>query len=278
VRDALASARAAYADELRRASGLRSEALVRALAETPRERFLGPPPWDLIRVPGGTHQSSVARDLYTNALVVVDARRGINNGEPRFLLRLIDQLDLAPGERAVHVGCGVGYYTALIAAVVGPTGRVLGIEFEADLAARGRENLRDLPWVRVVHGDGCRVDPGEVDAILVNAGATHPIPLWLDRLAPGGRLLLPITGSNAFGAMLRCVRAGGRFTVSFVSPVAVYPCAGARDPEIERALDAALVGAGILELGAVRTLRRDAHAREESCWLHAGALCLSKRE
>lgn len=273
--DPLAAARAAYAEELRRAAGLRSERLVRALAETPRERFVGPGPWELIAIPGGARRTHDPRDLYSNALVVIDAARGINNGEPRFLAYLVDQLDLGPGARAAHVGCGVGYYTALIAAIVGPTGRVIGIEFAADLAERARENLRDLAWVRVVAGDGCRVDPGEVDAILVNAGATHPIPLWLDRLAPGGRLLLPLTGSNGFGAVLRLQRADGGFHVSFVSSVGIYPCAGARDPEIERALDTALARSGIPGIGAVRTLRRDSHAPAASCWLHAGSLCLS---
>jgi len=276
--DPLAAARTAYAEDLRRTARLRSERLVRALAETPRERFVGPGPWDLIAVPGGARHSEDPRDLYQNALVVIDAARGINNGEPRFLTHLIDRLDLAPGERAEHLGCGVGYYTALVAEVVGPTGSVVAIETEADHAARARENLRDRPWVRVVHGDGCAVDPGPVDAILVNAGATHPIALWLDRLAPGGRLLLPLTGSNGFGVVLRIARAGARFAVSFVSTVVIYPCAGAREPEAERALDRALVGDGHLGIGGVRSLRRDAHAAEPTCWIHAGALCLSTLE
>jgi protein-L-isoaspartate(D-aspartate) O-methyltransferase len=276
--DPLVAARAAYAEELRRASGLRSERLVRAFAETPREAFVGPGPWELIAVPGGARSTADARDLYTNALVVIDPVRGINNGEPRFLARLVDALDLAEGERAAHIGCGVGYYTALIAAVVGPSGSVVAIEYEADLAERARENLRSLPWVRVVHGDGCRVDPGPVDAMLVNAGATHPIDLWLDRLAPGGRLVLPITGSNGFGAVLRFQRGERGFQASAVSTVVVYRCAGARDPEIERALDGAFVGSGIFGVGAVRSLRRDAHAPDETCWMHAGPLCLSTQE
>jgi protein-L-isoaspartate(D-aspartate) O-methyltransferase len=132
--------------------------------------------------------------------------------------------------------------------------------------------------VRVVHGDGCTVDPGPADAMLVNAGATHPVALRLDRLAPDGRLLLPLTGANRFGAVVRIARAGAGFAASFVSPVGIYPCAGARDAEAEAALDRALAGNGLLGIGRVRSLRRDAHAAGPSCFVHAGALCLSTLE
>jgi protein-L-isoaspartate(D-aspartate) O-methyltransferase len=52
--------------------------------------------------------------------------------------------DLRRGDRVIHVGCGVGYYTAIIAEVVGPSGQVIGLEIDADLAARARENLAQL--------------------------------------------------------------------------------------------------------------------------------------
>ena len=34
-----------------------------------------------------------------------------------------------------------------------------------------------------------------MDAVLINAGVTHPLDVWLDALAPGGRLVLPITAT-----------------------------------------------------------------------------------
>jgi protein-L-isoaspartate(D-aspartate) O-methyltransferase len=71
----------------------------------------------------------------------------------------------------------------------GPNGRVIAIEVDADLAARSRGNLVGLPNVEVVDGDGGEHDSGPADAILVNAGATHPRRIWLDSLRPNGRLV-----------------------------------------------------------------------------------------
>ena len=102
----------------------------------------------------------------------------------------------------MHVGCGTGYYTAILAELVGPAGRVTALDVDADLAARSRNNLADL-HVTVVPGDGGEHDAGPADAILVNAGATHPRPVWLHSLRPRGRLLLPLTGLSRTGWVLR---------------------------------------------------------------------------
>jgi protein-L-isoaspartate(D-aspartate) O-methyltransferase len=75
----------------------------------------------------------------------------------------------------VHAGCGTGYYTAIIAHVVGEHGRVTAIEFDQGLAARARTNLRHLPHVEVIAGDATVYDPGKVECIFINAGATHPV-------------------------------------------------------------------------------------------------------
>ena len=57
----------------------------------------------------------------------------------------------------VHVGT-VGYYTAILAELVGFAARVTAIEFDAEFAARARANFAQTPRVGVVHGDGTRVD------------------------------------------------------------------------------------------------------------------------
>jgi len=44
----------------------------------------------------------------------------------------------AAGEHVVHIGAGVGYYTAILAKLVGAEGRVTAIEFDAELAARAK--------------------------------------------------------------------------------------------------------------------------------------------
>ena len=61
-----------------------------------------------------------------------------------------------------------------MAQIVGPTGSVVAVEVDENLAGTARSNLRDMSWVDVRHGDGTVVEPDSCDAILVNAGMTHP--------------------------------------------------------------------------------------------------------
>jgi protein-L-isoaspartate(D-aspartate) O-methyltransferase len=63
-----------------------------------------------------------------------------------------------------------------------------------------------------------------VDIIMINAGATHPAPQWLDVLRPGSRLLLPLTfepapGTAGKGGMLVVTREADRFFARFISMV-----------------------------------------------------------
>jgi protein-L-isoaspartate(D-aspartate) O-methyltransferase len=273
--------RRCYAEELRAVSHLRSAALVHAFATVPREHFLGPGPWQIVAPgPPGTYRTTADADprhLYHNVLVAIDATRRLHNGQPGFLAWLIEALALQPGERVVHVGCGLGYYTAIMAAVVGPAGAVTAVERDPALAARAGHNLRHLPQVAVAAGDGAAHDPGPSDAILVNAGATHPRPVWLDALRTGGRLLVPLTvavnpSGDGRGGVLQVTRQPHGLAARFISEVSMFPCLGARDPAInDRLQDAFRRGTR----AAVRSLRRDPHDPGETCWLHTGACCLS---
>ena len=171
----LATVRQRYAEEIRQKAQLRSPALIQAFAQTPRERYLGPGPWQVWETMRyHTTPDADLRHLYRDVPVVFDPARWLNNGLPSFVAFLIDALDLQPGEHVVHVGCGTGYYTAILAEVVGPSGRVTAIEIDPDLATRAQSNLIHLPHVEVIQADGGEYDSGSTNAIFVNAGATHP--------------------------------------------------------------------------------------------------------
>jgi protein-L-isoaspartate(D-aspartate) O-methyltransferase len=290
----LEDARRFYAEEIRAVANVQNDALAEAFARVPREDYLGPGPWQIATpdswqvftqagaggAVGGYRTTSDAdpRHLYHNVVVAIDAARRLNNGQPGSLAMWLDALCLRRGERVVHVGCGVGYYTAIIAETVGPEGRVTGVELDPELAARARANLARLPHVKVVEADGGEYDAGQCEAVFVNAGVTHPRRVWLDSLAEGGRLILPLTvargpGDSGGGFMLRVVREGGGFAARFVSPVAIFPCAGSRDDAMNTKLREALMRG---TFAAVRSLRRDAHEPAESCWLHGEGFCLSQ--
>jgi protein-L-isoaspartate(D-aspartate) O-methyltransferase len=256
----LARVRHWYAQDLRlRASVSRNPAIIEAFAAVPRERFLPPGPW--LTFPesrpdeGLTTPDAETHWVYHDILVALDPARQLNNGLPSFWARNFDHLFLARASRVLQVGAGTGYYTAVLAEIVGPQGRVTAVEHDGDLAARARVNVAPWPNVEVVHGDGRTYDAGEVDVIVVFAGSTHPAPLWLDRLAPGGRLLMPLTAENRWGILLRATRPADEalrhasdtaarrdapFEATSIGWVGIFPCAGGRDQEAARRLQARL--------------------------------------
>jgi protein-L-isoaspartate(D-aspartate) O-methyltransferase len=269
-----------FAEEIRAVANIRSEALVDAFAKVPRERFLGPGPWQIQSDRDENYRTTKDADprrLYHNILVAIDPGRRLNNGQPSYLAFCIDSLDLAEGDRVLHVGCGVGYYTAIMAEVVGTSGQVTGVEIDADLASRARENLAYLRQAKVAHGDGGKFDPGPCNAIFINAGVTRPSAVWLDSLLPGGRLILYLTvafddGGSGRGFTLKVKREDRGYTAQFLSGVSVFHCIGSRDEEANQRLREAFMRGA---LGSVQSLRRDGHESSDTCWLHGDGFCLS---
>ena len=279
----LEQARRDYAAMVRRRAGIRSERLLRAFEEIPRERFLGPGPWIVASPQPHETPDGDAVHVYADISVALDAAHNLYNGAPGILGAWIDALDLHEGDRVFHVGGGTGYYTAIIAHVVGPRGRVVMVEVEKGLAGRAHDLLGDIGNVEVIAGDGTAHDPGPCEAVLVNAGASHPAPLWLDRLTAGGRVLLPLTfefpNSNlGKGAILKITRQESGFGAAFLTsatPIVIYSCGGARSASLNQQLMKAYTTQSD-RIGCVRSLRRDAHAPNAMCWVHGDGLCLSE--
>ena len=277
----LAQLRVWYAEELRFAGPVESEAVIRAFAAVPRERFLGPGPWqsrsDAGR--GGYRVTPDAdpRHVYHDVLFALDAGQRINNGSPSLWAYVLDRMDIAPNEHVLHLGCGTGYYSAVMAELVGPGGRVIAVERDPALSARATAALSDWPQVTAVPADGAQFDGGPQDAILLSAGATHPLPLWLDALRPGGRLVFPLTSQRLGGFMLKLARGPTPdwLGAELLCRAWFIPFAGARDADLDRRL-ATQIEIGHADL--VRSLRRDRHAPDGSCWLHGDQFCLSWRE
>lgn len=275
-----------FAEEIDACIGIKTAALIEALATVAREAYLPPGPWT-IRGEGDIGVGVVPRrtldadprHVYHNVAIGIEPGRQLFNGGPTALVATIDALRLAAGHRVLHVGCGLGYYTALIAHIVGASGHVSAIEVDAALAVRAAGNLAAMPWVDVRHGDGREpIDP-PLDAILVNAGVTHPQAAWLDALAIGGRLVLPLTvtspqmGPIAKGALLLLEKRGdGAFDVRMLNLVAIYAAIGLRDEAINTAIGERLRQTPFVP---AKRLRRDAHEQSASCWLHTDTFCFA---
>jgi protein-L-isoaspartate(D-aspartate) O-methyltransferase len=271
-----------YAEEIEATSDLHNAALVEALAAVPRERFLRPGPWvvrseaDLQACAPRRTPDADSRHVYHNVAIALDPARELFNGAPGLLAMVLDRLDPKPGERVVHVGCGTGYYTALMAQCVGPTGTVRAIEVDELLAGEAGSNLAATPWVDVAIGDGCDLS-GAADAVLINAGVTHIPDAWLDALNPGGRIAIPLTVSMkptiGKGLMILVTRAvDNRFSARVIGFVAIYNAVGLRDESAGQQLMAAMQKQPFPPLAQ---LRRDPHDPSSSCWLHREGCCLS---
>jgi protein-L-isoaspartate(D-aspartate) O-methyltransferase len=280
----LAIVRRAYAKQILAAMHVTDERVEAAFAAVPREDFLGPGPWQIFRF-WNSYVPTPSADpvyLYTDDLVGILPDRRLNNGQPSLHAHLLACAAPRPGEHVVHVGAGVGYYSAIMAHLVAASGRVTAIEFDAGLAERAAANLRRHANVRVIPGDGATAAFDPADVIYVNAGATRPADAWLDRLRDGGRLVLPLTTDKGFGAidagMARrgavfvVTRHGTEFAARWVSPVAIFPCKGMRDDASERALAAAFAKD---EWKRVTRLYRTGDLADARCWLRAADWCLA---
>ncbi|MGH7110584.1 MAG: protein-L-isoaspartate O-methyltransferase family protein [Stellaceae bacterium] len=277
--------RRAYARQVMAAAGVADARVEAAFAAVRREDFLGPGPWPVVRRQGPatryiTTPSADPVYLYINDAVGILPERTLNNGVPSLHAVLIAAAAPQEGEHVVHVGAGVGYYTAILAELAGASGRVTAIEFDPDLAARAAANLASMSHVRVIAGDGTRLAFGPADVIYVNAGATRPADPWLDGLKEGGRLILPLT-AHGFpetdarrGTVFRIERRGGEFLARRASAIAVFPCEGGRDEASEKALAAAFDRGGAEQ---VTRLYRRGDLPEEECWLRAPGWCLAYR-
>jgi len=101
--------------------------------------------------------------------------------EPSLWALLYDRVGLKKGDEVIHVGASAGYYSAILAELVGPDGRVTAIEIDLTLAERAANNLAAWQQTRVLRADGFTFRPEQrADAIVVNAGMNYFSMAWLD--------------------------------------------------------------------------------------------------
>lgn len=121
------------------------------------------------------------------------------NSQPSTVADMLELLVVEPGHRVLDVGCGSGWTTALLAALVGPDGTVRGVELVPELVEQGRQNLSHypMPWASISQA---RHDvlglPSEApfDRILVSAEAERLPHSLVEQLTVGGVMVVPVAG------------------------------------------------------------------------------------
>ena len=141
-------------------------------------------------------------DGYTNANVEqwLEKLEGHNRAIFRFRHAIVATLALDPGMEVADVGAGTGFLTLLIAAEVGPEGRVFAEDITPEFLAHIEEITRKqgLGNVTTVLGDSksTKLAPASVDLVLVSDTYHHfefPRPMLESihqALRPDGRLVV----------------------------------------------------------------------------------------
>jgi len=141
------------------------------------------------------------RDVYSDRAFLTkcgpDGRPVSSSSQPAIMAIMLEQLGLEGGQRVLEIGAGTGYNAALINHAVGAAGTVVTVDIDADLAEHARARLRaaGFPAVEVVCADGTDGlrERAPYDRIVATVGAWDIAPAWLDQLADGGRLVVPLS-------------------------------------------------------------------------------------
>src|SRR5436190_7981671 len=143
MRTTVQEARGRYAGAIAAAPGVDDPRVIEAFAAVPRERFVGPGPWLFLGRDGYIQSASADPALlYDDVVVALAPEKRINNGQPSLHARCLSAARVRAGERVLHIGCGTGYYSAILSELVGSSGAVMAWDIEPELAALARRNLR----------------------------------------------------------------------------------------------------------------------------------------
>lgn len=170
--------------------GIRSDAVLRALSAVPRESF----------VPAEFYW-----EAYRNSALPIGVGQTIS--QPLIVAQMAEALLLESTDRVLEVGTGSGYMAAVLSKIVR---QVYTIERLPELAQTAADRLRKLNYlnVHVRQGDGTLgwPDKAPFDAVLVSAGGPHVPQALMDQLCVGGRLVIPLGGTESIQELTRLVR------------------------------------------------------------------------
>lgn len=114
---------------------------------------------------------------------------------PQIQAMMLQQARVRPGMRVLEIGSG-GLNAAYLAELVGEDGEVVTVDIDPGVTERARRLLDEHGYdrVRVVTADAAEPIPdlGEVDVVMVTAGAWDVSPAWTAQLKNGGRLVVPL--------------------------------------------------------------------------------------
>jgi protein-L-isoaspartate(D-aspartate) O-methyltransferase len=191
--------------------GIRDPKILEAFRAVPREEFL----------------SEEYRDLaYGDHPLPIEAGQTIS--QPYIVALMIQAAEIKPGDKVLEVGAGSGYAAAVMSRIAG---KVIAIERQSELVEVARERMQRLGYdnVEIVEGDGTRGWPDEApyDAIVAAASGSHVPQPWIEQLAEGGRIVMPVGDPGWVQKLIKVTKGpGGNLITEDLGGVRFVPLIG----------------------------------------------------
>lgn len=171
------------------ARGITDSKIISVMEDVPRHLFV---------------EEALRSQAYTDYALPIGEKQTIS--QPFIVAAMTDALNLKEDDRVLEIGTGSGYQAAVLSRLVS---HVYSVERIVSLARRARRILDSIHYSNVhIHvSDGSHGWPEQApfDAIIVTAGAPVVPQPYLDQLAIGGRLVIPV-GSGSSQILKRYTR------------------------------------------------------------------------
>jgi len=135
------------------------------------------------------------------ALAYGDANIDLGDGrwmmKPRDFAKMVDAADIEPTDVVLNIACGRGYSVAILAHLAET---VVALESSQELADKATQQLEkcDITNAAVVTGDlkAGAGEHGPFDVIFVDGAVSEVPQSWVDQLAIGGRIIVPMSSGH----------------------------------------------------------------------------------
>ena len=194
--------------------------LRQTLFSVPRHLFIeqyydGEGPDEIVHVESPIPTAEQLEAIYSNRGLMIRENPHSAASTPALIFGMLDDLKLTQGCKVLEIGTGSGWNAGLIAFSVGDESLVYSIDLQADLVEKARKHLSSAGFNRVNlrAGDGGLGWAGETfDRIIVTVGSPDIPPAWIESLAEGGILVMPLKTRGAGDPILRLHKQGNTLT------------------------------------------------------------------